>query len=314
MSSSATPRVAVIGAGQIGRGWAALLVSRGWSVGLFDPVTAVAESARVEVGERVGALARAGLAEPGAVREGLAGFRSGRSLLQVISDADWIIEAAPDDLPQRQRTLEQIEQVCRLAAILTSSSQRFHASDLCARLRRPERLLCVNPSPPVEYLPVIEVIPGPRTDPGCTADVELWLRRLGRWPVVLRKEVAGNLSGRIAAAVWREALQLVLDGVISVEDLDRAVAAGPALALTSAGPGLGLALGAGERDLSAHLSTVLLTYQEWWAAHPPRTAVDGEELHRLGRAIARAYGAQLPTQTIEHRRRLAALVKALQQP
>ncbi|MFN2316914.1 MAG: 3-hydroxyacyl-CoA dehydrogenase family protein [Gemmatimonadales bacterium] len=314
MTSSATPRVAVIGAGQIGRGWAALLVSRGWSVGLFDPVTAVAESARVEVGERVGALTQAGLADASAVRAGLATFRSGRSLLQVITDADWVIEAGPDDLAQRQRTLEQIEQVCRLAAILTSSSQRFHASDLCARLRRPERLLCVNPYPPVEYLPVIEVIPGPRTEPACTADVELWLRRLGRWPVVLKKEVPGNISGRIAAAVWREALQLVLDGVIAVEDLDRAVAAGPALALTAAGPGLGLAVAAGDRDLSTYLSTVLLTYQEWWAAHPARTSVDGEELHRLVRAISRAYDAQLPTQTIEHRRRLAALVKALQQP
>lgn len=314
MTSTAIPRVAVIGAGQIGRGWASLLVSRGWAVTLFDPATAVADAARVEVGERVGALTRADLAEADAVRDGLAAFRIGRSLLQVVTDADWVIEAGPDDLQQRQRTLEQIEQVCRLAAILTSSSQRFHASELCARLRRPERLLCVNPYPPVEYMPVIEMIPGPRTDPACAADVELWLRRLGCWPVVLKKEVPGNISGRIAAAVWRETLQLVLDGVIAVEDLDRAVAAGPALAMTAAGPGLGLALAAGDRDLSTSLSTTFLTYQEWWAAHPLRTSVDGEEIHRLVRAISRAYDAQLPTQTIEHRRRLAALVKALQQP
>lgn len=314
MTSTATPRVAVIGAGPIGRGWASLLVSRGWSVGLFDPVTAVAESARLEVSDRVGALVQAGLADAGAARAGLATFRSGRSLLQVITDADWVIEAGPDDLPQRQRTLEQIEQVCRLAAILTSSSLRFHASALCARLRRPERLLCVNPHPPVEYMPVIEVVPGPRTDPGCTADIELWLRRLGRWPVVLKKEVPGNVSGRIAAAVWREALQLVLEGVISVEDLDRAVAAGPALALTAAGPGLGLALAARDEDLTTRLSTLLLSYQEWWAQSQERTTVDGEELHRLVKALSRAYEAQLPTQAIEHRRRLAALVKALQQP
>lgn len=314
MTTPAPPRVAIIGAGPIGRGWAALLVSRGWSVGLFDPVSAVAEAAREEVRERALDLERAGLAESTSVRTGLAAFRSGRSLLQVITDAGWVIEAGPDDLGSRQRTLEQIEQVCRLAAILTSSSQRYHASDLCARLRRPERLLCVNPLPPVEYMPVVEVIPGPRTDGVCVEEVLFWLRRLGRAPVLLKREVPGNVSGRIAAAVWREALDLVLEGVISVEELDRAVSAGPALALAAAGPHLGLALAAQHRDLNVYLSTVLASYQEWWGTISTRTAVETEELHRLLRAIARAYDARLPILQVEHRHRLAALLAALQRP
>ena len=63
-----------------------------------------------------------------------------------------------------------------------------------------------------------------------------WLRALGRIPVTINKQVPGNVANRIAAAVWREAIDLVLKGVIDVDDLDRAVSLGPALGWAAAGP------------------------------------------------------------------------------
>lgn len=314
MSQSATPRIAIIGAGTIGRGWATLLVGHGWEVTIFDATTSIAEDARAEVTERVRQLHRVGLASETDAHAGITAFRTGRSLLQSVTDADWIIEACPDDLVVRQRTLEQVEQVCRMAAVITSSSQKFHASELCARLRRPERLLCVNPLPPVEYMLVVEVVPSPLTAPTCTDQVRLWLRRLGRTPVVLHHEIPGNLGGRIAAAVWRECIHLVLEGVVTVEDLDRAFSAGPAMAWTAAGPHLSQHLSAGRRDLNVHLSDLMGTHEELWKALSDRDHLSADELHRLVKAIERAYIAQLPVLRVERENRLVSLLNALTRP
>ena len=65
-----------------------------------------------------------------------------------------------------------------------------------------------------------QVVPGARTDPECVEDIRFWLSMLGRAPIVLRKEVPGNIAARFQAAILREAIQLVLDGVLDVEDVD----------------------------------------------------------------------------------------------
>lgn len=314
MTETAKPLVAVIGAGGIGRGWATVAISRGWRVTLFDPSANVSEDARAEVITRVHQLQQRGMAEREAVEAGVAAFTNGRSLLQAVTDADWIIETGPEDLGQRQRLLEQVEQVCRMAAIITSSSLRYHASALCARLRRPERLLCVNPWSPVEYMPIVEVIPGPLTEPACVATVRFWLQRLDHLPVVLHAEVPGNVSGRIAAAVWRECIDLVLNGVITVQDLDRVVSSGPAVAWAAIGPHHRQVLAAGNRDLTVAISAQLGTYEGWWRTLSQRTSLDSEELYRLARALESAYPAEAQAVREERDRRLAALVKALQQP
>lgn len=313
MTVTAKPLVAVIGAGGIGRGWATLAVSRGWRVTVFDPSAAVSEEARDEVIDRVRQLHRRGIVSEETMKAGLEAFSNGRSLLQTVTDADWIVETGPEDLAQRQRLLEQVEQVARLAAIITSSSLRYHASTLCARLRRPERLLCVNPWSPVEYMPVVEVVPGPLTDPSCVAAIRFWLQRLGQVPVVLQAEVPGNVSGRIAAAVWRECIDLVLEGVVSVEGLDRIVAAGPALAWAAVGPHQRQLLAAGERDLALYLHGQTETYQRWWRMLSMRTSLTTDEQLRLARAIEQTYPPDLPELREARDRRLAALQAVLRE-
>jgi len=283
------PRVAVVGAGDIGRGWAALASAAGWTVSLYDPSTAAIAEAEGEIRHRVARLRR--LTRRGAPTDTPAGeVREGRSLLHAVGDADWIIEAAPEELGLKQRLLEQIEQVARRSAVITSSASGLHASALSARLRAPERLLVAHPLNPVDLLPVVEVVPGPATAPECVEDVRTWLLRLGRVPIVLRREVPGNAIGRIAAAVWRECIQLVLDDVVDVADLDRLVALGPALGWASGGPHLTYHLGAGEEGLPVFLGNLIGTFEQWWAGLATWDRLSGEEQARLVRLVEQAYG------------------------
>ena len=89
--------------------------------------------------------------------------RLGRSLLNSVTDADWIIDASISDLLHRQRLLEQVEGVARMAAVVTCSAPGLSPTELCARLRRPGRLLVARGFDPVEHIPAVEVVPGSRS-------------------------------------------------------------------------------------------------------------------------------------------------------
>lgn len=309
--SEQRPTVAVIGAGEIGRGWAALTVSHGWLTALYDTDTGALSRARDEVVYRAERLAANRYADPESTREGLRRLTPARSLLQAVEEADWIIEATPEDLAGKQRALEHIEQVCRLKAVLTSSSSGLTGSELVARLRRPERLLVAHPLNPVELIPLVEVMPSPLTEESCTDVVRFWLENLGRIPVVLRKEIPGGIAGRIAAAVWRESIQLVLDGVVDVEDADIAVQMGPCLGWTAAGPNLTYHLGAGEQGVAVFLANLLGTFEQWWQGLATWTHLSAEEQHRLVKAIEKAYGDQLPALRSARDLRLTRVLNAL---
>ena len=306
------PRLAVIGTGEVGRGWAALAVAHGWTVAIFDTDSASLHAAHDDIAGRVDRMADAGRADRSAADAGLAELRAGRSLLQAVSDADWIIEATPDDLPAKQRLLEQIEQVARLKAVLTSSSSLLHASELCGRLRRPERLLVAHPLVPVELLPIVEVVPGRRSDPTCVDDVCFWLRQLERVPVLVKKEVPGHVLGRLQSAVWREVAQLLLDGVVDVRDLDAAVSLGPALAWCSGGPALTHHLGGGRRNLAVSLASMFTGFEAWWPTLARWEQLGGEERLKLARALEKAYGDRLGELREERDDRLFRILTAVQ--
>lgn len=305
------PTVAVIGAGEIGRGWAALTVSQGWRTALYDTDTGALTRAQEDVVVRAERLAVDHFADSETAQEGIRRLTLARSLLQAVEEADWVIEATPEDLAGKQRALEHIEQVCRLKAVVTSSSSGLTGSDLVARLRRPERMLVAHPLNPVELIPLVEVMPSPLTQESCTDLVCFWLEKLGRIPVVLRKEIAGGIAGRIAAAVWRQCIQLVLDGVVDVEDVDIAVQMGPCLGWTAAGPNLTYHLGAGNHGVAVFLANLLGTFEQYWQDLPTWTQLSAEEQHRLVKAIEKAYGDQLPVLRSARDLRLIRVLNAL---
>lgn len=293
MSEGGRTKVAVIGVGEVGRGWASLLVGHGWPTAIFDTDARTLNEGQDEIVRRVDALAEAGRIERANADLGLGELRTGRSLLQAIGEADWIIEALPDDLNLKQRTLEQIEQVARARAIITSSTAGLFASQLCGRLRHPGRLLVANPMVPVELLPVVEVVPGPMTDPEIIETVRFWLTELRQVPIVLKKEVPGHVVGRLIAAVWRESIQLVLDGVVDVQTMDAAVQLGPGLAWATAGPHLNRALDAGPEGIGAHIAERLAAFENRWQNLAKWDQLSSEDRQKIQRAIEKAYGNRI---------------------
>ncbi len=305
-------RVSVIGTGDIGRGWAALCVAAGWPVYLYDAHTGALRDAPKEVEARARTLVELDHAVAPALEQGLENLRVGRSLLDACGNAQWIIEAVQEDLAVKQKLFEAIESVAPKARAVTSSSSGFHPKDIAARCVRPDRCLVAHPLNPPEIVPLVELVPSAVTDSALLEVVKGWLRALGRVPVVIRKPVPGNVAGRIAAAVWREAIDLVLEGVIDVADLDRAVSVGPAIGWAAAGPHLTYHLAAGDRGVGAFLQHLLHTFENAWGNLASWSKLEPEQQRKLIKAIERTYQGRIEELRLARDRRLAALLRGLE--
>lgn len=305
MDDQDRPRVAVIGAGHRGRGWAALALSRGWPVALYDPESQLLQKAWTEVGDRIRRLTDLGRADPLVAAGAVDRLRIGRSLLHAVGDANWILDVMPLDLNAKQRLLEQVEQVKRPEALIVSFTGTMSTSQLCGRLRHAGKFLVGYSMDPVELIPLVELIPGPTTDPLTTAQVSSWLERLDRRTVVLRREVPGNATMRIAAAVWRECIALVLDGVMDLEDVDRLVSLGPAIAWSVGGPYLSQVMNAGAQGPGFFLNEILQTHEELWGKLASWRHLSTEDRQRLVKMVERAYDGE-PAELREQRDKFIA--------
>jgi carnitine 3-dehydrogenase len=313
MTRFETPRVTIIGVGEIGRGWAALAVAAGWPVTIYDADAELLAPATDAIGDRVVSLIRLKRAEALVAEAALNEMRVGRSLLQAVAEADWVIEAIPEDLPMKLKVLRLIEQVARRAAIITSTSEGFAPTLLSSRLERPERFLVTHPLQPVELIPLVEVVPSPKTDLVCVEEIRFWLQMLGRAPIVFKKEVPGNIAARLSAALWRECIQLVVDGVLEIEDVDRAVSIGPALGWAASGPNLHHHLSAGEWSVDVYLARVLSSYEALWGVLANWTQLNADDQKRLIRQIDRAYTKHAPELREARDHRLVRLLEALRE-
>lgn len=312
-SSAFTPKVALVGAGEIGRGWAALCVASGWETVLFDTDARAADVALAESARRARALVGMDRADAGLVDRGLDRMQLGRSLLHVCRSADWVIESLPEDLALKQRVLENVGQVAKPDAIISSSSSSLPISETAARCREPGRCIVAHPLNPPELIPLIELVPGRFTEPRTAEILRGWLRELGRIPITLKREVPGNVVGRIAGAVWRECIDLVLTGVVEVDDLDRAVSLGPGLGWAAAGPHLTYHLGAGQGGVELFLEQLLQAFESWWGSLAQWTRLEPEQVRALVAQIEKAYGDRTGPLTEARDRRLAAMLRALEE-
>lgn len=306
-------KVAVLGAGDIGVGWAALCASAGWPVAIFDLNPATMERASGEVERRTRALVALDRAPESIVERGLSELVRAKFFSEAVQDADWVIEAIHEDVVAKQKLLAAIEQAVGGDVLITSSSSGLSPTEIFGRCRRLERCLVAHPLNPPELIPLVELVPEDRTSPASMSRAVGYLRSLGRFPIVLKKSVPGYVVGRIAAAVWRECIDLVLRGVISVDELDRAVSLGPAIGWAAAGPHLTYHLAAGEGGIRGFTQHLLASFESWWQQLAHWAQLDPEQQRALIQSIEKAYKGKVEFLREARDRRLSAILKALEQ-
>ena len=158
------------------------------------------------------------------------------ALSEAVREADVVIEAVFEDLVLKQRIFTELDRACPKRTILASNTSTFMPSKLASATRRPGKVLVTHYFNPPHLLPLVEVVPGKETsDETVTAITDL-LTKVGKRPALVQKEVPGFIGNRLQAALIREALSLVEQGVATPQDVDTVVKNGFGRRLSCAGP------------------------------------------------------------------------------
>jgi 3-hydroxyacyl-CoA dehydrogenase len=234
--------VTIIGCGSVGASWAALFAAvgghrvRAWdpSPGARDAFAAKVEIARQQLDE-LGSSKPAEVVVCERIEEALWG-------------ADWVQENAPEKLELKAQIYHHVESAVTHDCVIASSTSSFTWSQLGAGLKHGERFVIAHPFNPPHLVPVVELFCPNRgvLDRAVNFFTDLV-------PVCMKKEIAGHIGNRLAAALWREAVHLVAEGVADVEDVDQVLIHGPALRWSVMGANLGYHIGGGEGGIDHYL-------------------------------------------------------------
>jgi 3-hydroxyacyl-CoA dehydrogenase len=233
--------VTIVGTGVIGASWAAYYLSRGFNVSATDPAPNAETNLRKYVDEAWKTLSKNGLS-PSASRDRLT---FAPSMAQALAKADFVQENAPERPDFKAKLFAEMDDATPPGSILASSSSSITMDVIQSACKRPERCVIGHPFNPPHVIPLVEVVGGAKTAPQTIEETMAFYASIGKKPIRLSKALPGHVANRLQAALYKEVLYLIQQGVLSVADADAAVSYGPGPRWGVMGPSLQWHLGGG---------------------------------------------------------------------
>jgi 3-hydroxyacyl-CoA dehydrogenase len=241
-SNPSVQRVAIVGTGLIGASWAAYYLSKGLDVVATDPAPQAEDNLRKYVDDAWPLLNQVGLS-PQASRHRLS-FTPDMNV--ALSAADWVQENGPERPDFKIKLFAQMDEATPPNSVIASSSSSITMDVIQSGCRRPERCVIGHPFNPPHVVPLVEVVGGAKTSEATIARAMKFYEEIGKKPVRLHKSLPGHVANRFQAALYKEVLYLVQQGVLSVEDADIAICYGPGIRWGVMGPSLQWHVGGGQ--------------------------------------------------------------------
>jgi carnitine 3-dehydrogenase len=282
-------RVALVGGGLIGGGWAARCLAHGLDVVASDPGPDAEAKLRATVANAWPALTKVGL-ESGASQARLSFAKDPES---AVRDADFVQESAPENEYLKRKLHARIDAATPSHVIIASSSSGLLPSGFQADCKHSERVLVGHPFNPVYLLPLVEVLGGKKTSGETVDGAMAFYRRIGMRPLKVKTEVPAFIADRLQHALWREALHLIADGVCTTADIDDAMRFGPGLRWSFFGTCLIFHLAGGEGGMAQFMKHFGPTLElPWTHLKGPKLTpelvkrlVDGTKVQAAGKSI-----------------------------
>lgn len=214
-------KIAFVGAGLIGSGLALNAITHGIPVVLQDIKPVDFCQSRIDAGLKL-------FLDHHIITESEAAAAAKRvtltaSLEEAVTGASMVQESGPDNLALKRALTAEIEKYAPDDAIIATSTSSLSITQVYAQAKRPERCMGGHPYNPAHLIPLVEITKGQQTADACIEKAKNIYARMGKIPVVLNKETIGFIANRYQSAIHREAVDLVENGVCSVEDADKAL-------------------------------------------------------------------------------------------
>lgn len=218
-------RIAIVGTGVIGASWAAQYLARGFDVIATNPNPKAESELRKDIDAAWKELTIIGLS-PGATRDRLI-FTS--NMKEALSNADFVQENAPERPDFKIKLFTEIDDATPTDSIIASSSSGITMSVIQSGCKHPERCVIGHPFNPPHMIPLVEVVGGNKTSPDAIQQAMAFYASIGKKAIHLRKEMPGHAANRLQAALYREVVYLIEQGMLSVEAGLRWGVMGPSL-------------------------------------------------------------------------------------
>ena len=228
--------IAVIGLGVMGHGIVQAFAAAGFQVKGFDEQKAARAGLLKLIKRNLKDFVAAGIIRQASVAPLLARIQVCNSEAEAVRGAQFVTEAVREDLAVKQSLFARLEELVPADAILASNSSTFTISQSAKKMRQPERAIVTHWFNPPHIVPVVEVVPGPRTSSLVVKATLALMNRAGKEAVRIDKELPGFIVNRVQVAVMREVWDLLDRGIASPEAIDAAIRGSMGFRLAAIGP------------------------------------------------------------------------------
>ena len=218
-------QIAVLGAGTMGHGIAHAAMAGGYQTRMFDVSDASLKKGAAAIEAIIGKGVELGKVQPAgadAMRERLV---TTSRIEDALDGVDFVIEAAPETIDVKLALLGDVDRLAPESAIVATNTSALSITELAGSMKRPSRVGGMHFFNPVHRMKLVEIVQALESAPETLAAIEEVSRRMGKETVLVR-ESPGFITTRVNASIGNEAFYMLMEGVASARDIDKALKLG----------------------------------------------------------------------------------------
>jgi 3-hydroxyacyl-CoA dehydrogenase len=283
-------KIAVIGAGLVGSAWAAFYAGKGFAVNLYDVDKAITAKGYQKALESLKFLLEHNLITQDAYKRANSSLDRVESIQEAVKTADFVQESASERYEIKKKIFAEIDGYTPEDVIIASSTSALLMTEIQKVMKHPERGIIAHPFNPAHLVPLVELVGGEQTSEAVITRLYDFFEDCGKVAVIIKKEIPGFIANRLQAAVWREAIDMVLNGVASVGDVDKALYAGPGIRWALMGQHMTFHLGGGPGGIEHFVDHIGENKRRLWEDMAKWTQLPCETKKVLSKGIEQEMG------------------------
>ena len=256
-------KVGLVGGGLIGASFALAFAMGGINAHIYTRSKKTLDQAKIIIKNSLQELIELGVYKEDQAQVIFEKISYTNDMEEAVKDAQYIQESLAENYEIKQKVLGELEEMIGGDIPIGSSTSGLKITEISKNLKYPERTFVAHPWNPPHLLPLIELVKGEKTEDKYIELAKDLFTKINKEPIILNKEVLGFVGNRIQAAVMREVINLVDEGVVSMEDADKAVTFGPGIRWGIMGPGLILELGGGLNGIEGFMEHIGPSMELW---------------------------------------------------
>ncbi|WP_252223522.1 MULTISPECIES: 3-hydroxyacyl-CoA dehydrogenase family protein [unclassified Clostridium] len=256
--------IAVLGTGTMGHGIALLSARAGLNVKMYGRTDESLDRGISSIIASLNRLTIQGKLNESECQEIISRIKGVKTLEEVAKDTDFIIESVAENLELKQNIFRKLDLICKPEVILASNTSGLSPTEIARNTTNPERVVIAHFWNPPQLIPLVEVVPGEKTNKDTVEKTVEWVNFIGKKAVKMEKECLGFIGNRLQLALLREAMYIVEKGWAKPEEVDKAMEYGHGRRLPVTGPLCSADLGGLDifNNISSYLFKDLCSYTE----------------------------------------------------